>query len=450
VNRGTIPLASGDKYVDGEVLTVSLDQESENNIEIILEVSGGAQFLTGGSCTGLYRYYYYGGGEALTMPTNTGDTVEIWAGWATKYGQVTLTEKFSLTSDTTHQPTLSPTLTPTLAPTVAPSARPTIADQPSMQPSSSCPSYKQTVSPTLLPSKVTGTEYSLSLEVATTGQSSDSLRGSISILSNTFCGYLHYDPSRCIISYIGASSSSSASSSTAISRETFATSMKRSLSTAVLIIAHSIQPMIRRLRLSSFVTSAADSSASATFVLIVNNFFTSEEASQTLDTLTDYVNDNTELGFRFEFYTSSGLNLTSSVPTASTVTESGDVSLYPFSCDLDESLSLYWMVGSTGDGVSVGTAGGYVLGSVQMKGSGAWFAGGITVNGAVSMVSSPVNTVYYYEPNSKAGGMYTINSYSSSGIQPDDRYVLSRVCITVFTIVLTMVFIGVFNSYGST
>ena len=51
VSRNGVALASGDTYEQDEVLTVTM---SDTSGEMLLEVSGGAEFV-GGECTGSTR-----------------------------------------------------------------------------------------------------------------------------------------------------------------------------------------------------------------------------------------------------------------------------------------------------------------------------------------------------------------------------------------------------------
>jgi hypothetical protein len=362
VRRGSTELNSGDNYIPGEVLTVSL---SVTTGEMILETSGSAQFTNGGSCNGLYRFY--GPSSTLLMPSDL-STVKIWAGWAPKYGLVTLTEDFILVS------------------AAYPTFEPSVSFAPSMTFEPSSPSIAPTSFTTSIPTLSSSATvlYALSVTAIGSGTTTTDLRQQSSVLSGEYCNHLNLGVQRCVVTFIGDVPTSDFS-------------------------------------WVQYATTFLASSTYLEFTVVINDFDYLEEAENALTELQNYILSSS--GFQLDFYTDSGINITNLSLGDNFVSKSMDPALYPKSCQINSELDLHWSIPSTGDGSSVGSQGGYVNAMLRMKGSGkAWFAGGIVHNNVQLMVDSPINTVYFYDPYGKQAGMYTINDYDSAGIQPDVRY----------------------------
>lgn len=100
VYRGSAQLQSGDIYVPGESLTVSLS--NINGIQFIFQAQN-ANF-NNGKCKGLRSLSNI---ASLTMPQS--GSISVWAGWATSYGSVSVSNPFILVSSGL-QPSIAPTV----------------------------------------------------------------------------------------------------------------------------------------------------------------------------------------------------------------------------------------------------------------------------------------------------------------------------------------------------
>ena len=118
--NGTL-LNSGDAYISGEQLVVK-NSIFNTNEEALYHTLAPGQFL-GGYCNvsdfGInYRVaysegIYYGidnktNSAILVMPTAGSGPVVVWAGWAAQYGQVSITDQFTLTDPDATSETSSP------------------------------------------------------------------------------------------------------------------------------------------------------------------------------------------------------------------------------------------------------------------------------------------------------------------------------------------------------
>jgi hypothetical protein len=152
IMRGSTALASGDAYLPGETLTVSI---STTGGEYVFEALGGAAFASG-TCTSTRSPIDKAG--TLVMPSS--GTVTVKVAWATQYGIVSISDMVTLVAggaSPTASPTQVPVATPTNAPVASPSAIPTFA--PSQAPSflpTFTPSEPPTHAPTLQPTAAVG------------------------------------------------------------------------------------------------------------------------------------------------------------------------------------------------------------------------------------------------------------------------------------------------------
>lgn len=148
-------LSSGDSYVPGQRLTVSLSSTAGGNY--VLQTTIGS--FQSGSCNGKR---ILSSPSTLVAPTAGSGTMTVMAGFASGYGAVSLTNNFVLYEGTqstiapSYSPT-SPTHTPT-APTYSPSIKPTATVAPTYKlgdptpaPTTSSPSFKPTITPSMLP-----------------------------------------------------------------------------------------------------------------------------------------------------------------------------------------------------------------------------------------------------------------------------------------------------------
>jgi hypothetical protein len=303
------------------------------------------------------------------MPGDDSD-VQIWGGWATSYGRVSVTDKFRLVSSGIPMPTVSTTASPTAVATVSTTASPT-----AVATTTASPTAVATVSTTASPTAVdNSSSFSLSFEVASSGVTTSELQPKLGDLASVFCSHLSLTPSLCLITFISDAQ----------------------------LVSDDLQ-----------------------FDLLVTDFNTQTLANDANLALQLYLNDSSPTGFVEEFFTASNLRFSVATFQSSDVTETASTgsTLYAYSCDLSENLKLSWRVESQGDGVTSGKAGGYVTGSLTMLSGGStpWFAAGVVPDDSLTMVDSPEHVVYFYEPNSRQAGMYRINAYSSSGIIADTR-----------------------------
>ena len=144
VSRDGVPLTSGSQYTPGETLTVQVSTISSSTglFKFMFQADGGALFKTGPNiiCGGK-RVYDLGDGtlgdSTVQMPTTPNTQVNIWVAWATQYGQVFISQNFTLINFPSSQfPTLSPdykSQAPSSKPSKLPTAKvPTIDTSPKL------------------------------------------------------------------------------------------------------------------------------------------------------------------------------------------------------------------------------------------------------------------------------------------------------------------------------
>lgn len=143
VYRGTTQLTSGDAYVSGETLQVSLSSTSG---EYVFQVTTPASFV-GGSCTNSVRVSNSAG--TITMPAGGSGSISVWAGWATSESTVSISGNFILTDPGASVSTTAPSAQSTISPTLAAGQTyaPTISLSPTALPTIKV-SSKPTESPT--------------------------------------------------------------------------------------------------------------------------------------------------------------------------------------------------------------------------------------------------------------------------------------------------------------
>lgn len=169
VKRNGASLASGNNYLSGETLQVTVSGFSNLNFEIVLQVQGGgATFQNGGvKCGGWSRAAasnvngaktYVGidsatGTAALLMPAVGSGDVTVFAGLAFGSGTVTIVSSFILKDQSITTPISVPSSSPSVKP-LSLTAKPFVA-LPTRKPSAvpSRPTLKPSANPTSKPSK---------------------------------------------------------------------------------------------------------------------------------------------------------------------------------------------------------------------------------------------------------------------------------------------------------